>query len=1477
MMTHRRLFARRRRNSFVAFSVAGGIALQGVVVPFAAAAPPSAHESGTSSPAEADDGSVSDEDKALQEAKTTGKPAELVSARSDSSDTWANPDGTFSVKRYGAPVRLWRTGGWVPTDPSLVFAGDGTVVPKASNVAVSFSGGGSGPMLSGVKDGRTLTLSWPAALPKPTLAANVATYGEILPGVDLQLKAEVEGFSQLIVVKNAEAARNPRLAALKFKMDTVGLSVSTDSETGSLAAVNPAGQTVFTSPTPLMWDSSSTGAPVRNGLSRPMAAVGGDSGDPFEPAPGSKDAQMPTSVSGDTLHITPDQKLLTGSDTTYPVYIDPSWAWGQRENWARVYRKYPDSSFWNSKEVARVGYENETYGLSRSFFQLNTSDIKGAQILDATFRIKNVWSWSCNARPVELWHAGPISSRTTWNRQPAKISKLDTVNDAKGWRGSNDCPAGNLEFNAKSKVQDAAAKNWSSITLGMYASDESDTFGWKKFDAKTATLEVKYNHPPSTPGSLGTNPRTSCDKGGYLGNAQLSLYATVDDPDAGNLTAQFQVFKAGATTPVLDESRSAAKGRSVTLPLPDAKIPSGDYQWKVRAKDADGATSAWSVICKFSVDRARPSSPPKIDSQEFPPGDNGWPAKTGKARTSGRFTLSPNGVSDVTQYGWYTDYDPSVKYTDPQAMAISPLSVKPPGYGPHFIYAFSIDKARNRSDTATYVYYAGRSSERDGPNDVNGDMNSDIWSIDSNGTLLTYAGQGNGQFTSATNGGQSFDGAQVTFRGDWGGDGYNDLVTLEYDQTAKRKRLWVYPNNGFGTATVDYSDGKRALQVACPEATSGDMENPAGCAVGDDHWRDADQIIAPGDINGDGKPDLLVKEGKLLWAYYGDRVSKSLDRVQAPVLVGGVDWDKYTVVAPGDINGDGIADLWLRDKANGDIFRSHGKEGERKGILNPATWGTISRVKIGYGVNADDYPEIGSSGDVNGDGVPDLWSRRADNTVVGWFGKKTGADFTGFTGSESIDGVTGGSRIPAGTTLEAGNAFTSRAAKLTMQNDGNLVITSNAGRQLWSTGTGSNPGAKAIMQRDGVFKVYKADGATVLWESRAAGAGGYALLQDRGGLVLCNVKGQSVWSSGTVTRHDYNGDGRSDVANWYDFADGRDGMNTFSATSDGSFKEPLSSFSSPAGNWEAAASQFITGDFNGDGRGDVVALRNYGDGKEKLFTFLGKADGSFGDPFASWGSSSGWYFERTNIQAGDFNGDGRDDVAVWYNASDGTDRLWTFTANSRGGFNDPFVSYVAPDGWWDVTRIKFVTGDFNSDGRDDVGALYKFTDGTIKMHTFAAVPGGGFADPVISWTAKNGDWGSWDRYRIQAGDFNGDGRDDLAYWYDFADGRGGLHTMLSEDSVTVAFADPVKSWETAAGKFSTRRMHAVVGDYDGDGRDDFGALYGEIDGSLRTYTWLTKPDGRFGDVASGWRTGRDFWTFARSRGINSYTSDYWTL
>ncbi|WP_261992340.1 hypothetical protein [Streptomyces sp. MS191] len=44
--------------------------------------------------------------------------------------------------------------------------------------------------------------------------------------------------------------------------------------------------------------------------------------------------------------------------------------------------------------------------------------------------------------------------------------------------------------------------------------------------------------------------------------------------------------------------------------------------------------------------------------------------------------------------------------------------------------------------------------------------------------------------------------------------------------------------------------------------------------------------------------------------------------------------------------------------------------------------------------------------------------------------------------------------------------------------------------------------------------------------------------------------------AGADVRHDYNGDGRSDMAAWYDYGDGHDAVRTFFAGSNGAFGAP---------------------------------------------------------------------------------------------------------------------------------------------------------------------------------------------------------------------------------------------------------------------------------------------------------------------------------
>ncbi|MGW7695384.1 hypothetical protein ACWGMA_42320 [Streptomyces asiaticus] len=195
------------------------------------------------------------EELARAAAERQDKLVEIASLRGESSEVFATPDGKLEAREHLRPVRARVDGEWKAIDTALVKTGDGMVAPKATTVDLKFSGGGSVPLVRMTKAGRELALSWPTDLPAPRLQGDTATYPDVLPDVDLRMGAQEDGFTQLLVVKSAEAAASEELAELRLKLDAGGLDVQ-ETGTGGVAANDKgAGGAVFEAPQPVMWDS----------------------------------------------------------------------------------------------------------------------------------------------------------------------------------------------------------------------------------------------------------------------------------------------------------------------------------------------------------------------------------------------------------------------------------------------------------------------------------------------------------------------------------------------------------------------------------------------------------------------------------------------------------------------------------------------------------------------------------------------------------------------------------------------------------------------------------------------------------------------------------------------------------------------------------------------------------------------------------------------------------------------------------------------------------------------------------------------------------------------------------------------------------------------------------------------------------------------------------------------------------------------
>ncbi|MBU0496133.1 MAG: FG-GAP repeat protein [Chloroflexi bacterium] len=292
------------------------------------------------------------------------------------------------------------------------------------------------------------------------------------------------------------------------------------------------------------------------------------------------------------------------------------------------------------------------------------------------------------------------------------------------------------------------------------------------------------------------------------------------------------------------------------------------------------------------------------------------------------------------------------------------------------------------------------------------------------------------------------------------------------------------------------------------------------------------------------------------------------------------------------------------------------------------------------------------------------------------------------------------------------------------------------------------------------------------------------------------------------------------------------------------------------------------GDFNGDGYYDLavgVPWKDVGgnDAAGSVVIFYGTSTG------LDLKTSEGWDQDKPDIlgtaeagdhfgyalAAGDFNGDGRDDLAVGVEGEEvngkasagavnvlyGSAAGLTATGNQLWHQDSPGILDATEVG--DLFGEVLVAGDFNGDGRDDlaVGVPYENTgaseleDAGVVQVLYGSASGltatgnqEWYQDsPNVPDTAEVQDYFG---LALAAGDFNGDGRDDLAVGvvgedigsaanagvvhvlYGSASGLTITGTQLwSQDSPGIL--DAVEAGDGFGGSLA-------AGDLNGDGRDD---------------------------------------------------------
>ncbi|MFJ3768287.1 FG-GAP repeat domain-containing protein [Streptomyces sp. NPDC090082] len=427
-------------------------------------------------------------------------------------------------------------------------------------------------------------------------------------------------------------------------------------------------------------------------------------------------------------------------------------------------------------------------------------------------------------------------------------------------------------------------------------------------------------------------------------------------------------------------------------------------------------------------------------------------------------------------------------------------------------------------------------------------------------------------------------------------------------------------------------------------------------------------VVPIGNQDGNASgPEVLTLSARGTLSMYADATPSG-----GSLVWQGNGWNVYSkIVAPGDVNDDGRADLVARDREG--VLWLYYATGQRTAPFS-------ARVRLGGGWNV--YDQLLGIGDDNGDGWADLIARDPGGTL--WFYAGTGDKAQPFAARRAIGTGWGiyNQIFPVGDDNGDGN--------------GELIARDLNGTLWYYTGRGD--GTLAPRQQLG-------DPGDWNWVPQFGGAGNIPVGGEKEGMFARDTRGTMFWYGATTSgllsaRGQFGGsaawlganfahlssmdaDASSDIAEIYQ---GR-------LYIDGALI---------GGGWDIYDTIVGPGDLSGDGRGDLLARDRSG----VLYLYQGNGSGTAVAGRVKVGS--GWGAYDRLVGAGDHTGDGRTDLVARTPNGD----LYLYAGT--GVTSAPFKTRVRiGTGWNTYTKI-IAPGDLNADGKADLlgiasnGDLYRY-------------------------------------------------------------------------------------------------------------------------------------------------------------------------